>query len=600
VDERAIIETLKHLTTAAEDARAEWKKQGDEISKFGYGHDYAFLYETQHPDLFFKACVNRASEFIDIMGPYLYPENPVVQVSSSEWASAAAKRRHALEQRYGDWSAKEGKLAEHARRAIDQACIYGRGCLWPVFNPKKELVQMVWEDVLNVSMDPHARTMEEVRYWVRKRCKPRFELSAKFPEKVEVVAKLPGKDAKASPHTVSDTVEFYEVYLKTPLSAYNPKLNDLPPEVLKFTYSGDSLLAQDSWEVPYDQDDMAPCVFVDLTTPGPKSLWPRSPLFPGLGHMKALNWLYSLFISKYRTTVRTPFISAKYNGQGIDDDKLMELVHGEDLSIIKVSINGDPLPLSHFVQQFQFNSGVDEFERFAAILGREFERATGLYELLYSGQAGTQARSATESEMRERKAMGRVDEMARRVQQTMTDVFRHILFAARFLQTPEDLTPILGPEAEWWGNLAPSEEVAQEQAMRQQIREQGLAAGMPPEEIEAGMGPESLVSLTDWVREADRGIESDSMRRIDHDAQVDNLNVALNQLAPTVAATPGGLIFVSALAMEFARLHRFSPAMQAAAQQMLEMNTQAAMAPPMPPEGEMPLEGEEGDPNAVV
>jgi aspartokinase-like uncharacterized kinase len=60
-------------------------------------------------------------------------------------------------------------------------------------------------------------------------------------------------------------------------------------------------------------------------------------------------------------------------------------------------------------------------------------------------------------------------------------------------------------------------------------------------------------------------VDGGSLRRIDHDAQVQNLNVALNQLGPAVVNMPGGGEFISAVATEFAKLNRFSPELQAAA-----------------------------------
>jgi hypothetical protein len=251
------------------------------------------------------------------MGPYLYPDNPNAEVTSESWVGLWAKRRHQMEARYLNWAAKESDMASHVRRAVDQACIYGRGVLWPVYNPRKNLVHLVWEDVKNVTVDPHARIPEEARYWVRKRRKPRFELMAKFPERKAEIRRLPAVDGKGGAGKASDVVEYQEVYLSTPITDYDDKLGSLEkvamqvqrqqtepeeglpmpmqaPEPLlsqgprKYTLAGDVLLGDDVWEFPLFQDDMPPCVFIDLSTLGTTCLWPRAPMRSGLGHLKAL------------------------------------------------------------------------------------------------------------------------------------------------------------------------------------------------------------------------------------------------------------------------------------------------------------------------
>jgi hypothetical protein len=208
--------------------------------------------------------------------------------------------------------------------------------------------------------------------------------------------------------------------------------------------------------------------------------------------------------------------------------------------------------------------------------------------LLYTGQTQTQPRSATEVDVRERKTMSRVDEMSRRVQQAMTLAMRVVAFGARYLLTADDLRPAFGPDADVWGVLGSPEDAQMEQQQRMQMLQAAMQSGMPPEQAEEQLGPERVVNFEVWLQEAERGIEAGSMRRIDHNAQVENLNVALNQLAPALISTPGGPLFVLGLAEEFARIHRFSPALQEAASKAAQITMQAMQAPPPPPGGAPP------------
>ena len=78
--------------------------------------------------------------------------------------------------------------------------------------------------------------------------------------------------------------------------------------------------------------------------------------------------------------------------------------------------------------------------------------------------------------------------------------------------------------------------------------------------------------------------------------QVDNLNVALNQLAPAVATVPGGVALVAAIAKEFAKVNQYSRDFQDAAEkfaaqaaQVSDMQVQMASMPPMPPPPPPPM-----------
>jgi hypothetical protein len=160
----------------------------------------------------------------------------------------------------------------------------------------------------------------------------------------------------------------------------------------------------------------------------------------------------------------------------------------------------------------------------------------------------------------------------------------------------QDIAKLFGPQTDkLWGELGSPETVAQEQQMRQQtsqmIGQQMQMMGAPPDQIgqmvDEQLGPPQFVSMEDWLTEADRTIDSGSMRRMDIDAQMQNLNVAMNQLGPAVVNMPGGAEFIGALAAEFTKLNRFSPELQAAAANIITSIKMAQMMPPpgMPPQG---------------
>jgi hypothetical protein len=180
--------------------------------------------------------------------------------------------------------------------------------------------------------------------------------------------------------------------------------------------------------------------------------------------------------------------------------------------------------------------------------------------------------------------------MRESVTQFLEKIYRKRLFAARFLHPSEDIAKLFGPEAgKIWGEIASPEAVANEKAARTAMYQDAAMQGMPPEQVDQILGPPALVDMEAWIHEADRTIDAGSMRRMDLDAQIQNLNVALNQLAPSLVNMPGGGEFVSALAAEFAEKNRMSPELVSAARNIAtQIAMQQQMMAAMPPQGAPP------------
>ena len=611
---------LKRMRECAEKGeKKDYLEAGKEIHKYGYSKDYDFLYQdfanrSPNSDLFFKARVNRASEFVDIVGPYLYPDNPKAQVTPRDGAGLWAEKRARVEQDLLDYIIREGDLDKHMRRAVNHGLIFGRMPVWFGWNAKKKIPQAVFDESCNLTIDPDARSPEEITWVCRKRIKPRYQLRQMYPDNEAVIATLPAYDAQKpgdekyeASDPATEPVCYYEWYLSRGLHHYSGKVEpdqgeDGQPvdEPLKYVESNGKVLYKGPWDIPYFRDAMWPVVNIDLCE-WPGRMWPRAPMEPGLGHLKALNWIYTLYLSKMRFTTRTPLAIMSYNGQGVSDDDLIKYLSGADLEILKVTVNGnESLDIGKLIQQLKLDSGVDDLERFVQLVGKEFENATGLGEILRTGQTQTQIRSTGIADMMERAARGRVDEMRRVVERGMSDVLRHLLFLARFIMTPEEVGAILGPDAaSVWGNLGTPEDVAMEQEQRAMLMQQLTAPQPPtidpmtgmlieapvvtPEQADEQLGPPQFVDFDMWMREADREVEAGSMRRSDPQLQSENVNLMLNQVAPSIIATPGGPAMVAAILTEFARINRMSPELKAATQAY----AQAAMMPPPMPAGPM-------------
>ncbi len=616
--------------------RKDFLEMGKDIEWFGYAKSYDDMYKQTDPNSptdadpepVWKAKINRAAEYVEVIGPYLYPENPVAEVLSSDHARYWPRKRHVIEKQYINHAITDGDLAAHAHRWVNQACVYGRGVMWTGFDLEKKIVVHIFDTIDNLLLDPDARCMEELGWAGRIRFKPKRELLRLHPEMREKILALKGGKKRSSDDQTGSTdqacemVEYTEFWFKDGLHHFSTELSGEIDEEGKVAYEDapkkyvlaeDTILACSPWEIPFHVDNKWPFEVVDLRE-RPGKLWPAAPLEPALPHLKALNWIYTLYLNRMRTACKMALVVLTQNGQTIDEDELMKLLKGKDMSVVRLKINGEHIPIGEILQQFKIDTGVEQMKIFVEMVGREFEKSSGLSEILYAGEMARQPRSATEVDFKDKQSKNRIEEMRRRVQAAMTRLMQKYIFAGRYLHPPEDIGKLFGPSAAAaWGTLAAPEQVAEEQKVRgelaknitaqaQAAADQALMAppqmdpmsGMPmpppappkvptPDEIEQQLGPEMFVSMDEWMNEADRGIEAGSMRLMDHDAQVDNLNIALNQLAPAVANMPGGAQFVAAVAREFATVNRFSPELRKAAEDFYTATLAAAMAPPMPP-----------------
>jgi hypothetical protein len=596
--------------SAAKKARAEFIETGKEIELYGYNKESEIDDQTAGV-VPFKAKIAKTAQAIEIFVPELYQQNPNRRVEPRAWANPAAVKRAELMEQYLNYTAGETGLCDESRKAVTESIVYGRGVLWTGWDPRKRLVKSVYDGVCNLLVDADARSDSDVNWKGRKRVKPRWWLIARWPEKKALIEKLdadaerPSDQSRESDFT-TDMVTFYECYYRVGLHNYRggdkllekDEMGKLGGDDSPMKYSvteGGVLLAEEPWEVPWHLDDQWPCQELDLRD-RPGKLWPPSPLAPGLPHQKALNWIYRLYMAKMRVSTRTLIAVVSENGQGLEQEEIDKAVYGDGLyEVLRVVVNGaEGKKLSDFLQTLNITSGVEEFERFVQIVSKEFEQATGLYEILYYGDTGRQIRSAAEVEMKDRNSRSRLVDMREKVERWATKVARKEAIAARFLQSGEDIARIFGPEAgQAWGFLMPPLAVEV-----QQQEEQMIAQGAPPEVAQqlAQIEGEGLtqqrqaaggVVFENTMLEVDYTIESGSMRRRDIDQRIDAANEAMNQLVPTLLQS-GAQLPASAIMLEWARANGMGRDVVGAIQQFQNQ----LMAPPPPPPG-APM-----DPNA--
>ncbi len=288
---------LKRVAEAAEKGdREKFLKMGKDIEWFGYSESYDDLYKQMEnandpdPELSWKAKVNRCSEFVDVVGPYLYPENPTAEVLSADHARFWQRKRHEIEQKYINHAITEGNLATHAHRWVNQACVYGRGVMWTGFDTDKKIVVHIFDTVDNLLLDPDAKNLEELAWCGRKRFKPRRELFRLFPDQREKIVALKASKKRSSDDQKGseEMIEYTEMWFKTGLHNFSTALSGEMTEDGKMAYddspkkyilADDVILACTPWEIPFHVDAAWPFEVVDLRE-RPGKAWPAAPLEP--------------------------------------------------------------------------------------------------------------------------------------------------------------------------------------------------------------------------------------------------------------------------------------------------------------------------------
>lgn len=577
-----IAKTLKGLVDSGLAARKRHDEVGDEVYKYAYDPTYHFLYqdwENRNGELFFKAKIPKAAQFVEVVGPYLYQYNPTYSVQPEKEATPAAVARFGAEECYLKWAAKRSDQYTHARRAVDDACIRGRGVLWTGYNPRRRCIQHVFDSEKNLIDDPDARSIDERNLVIRIRTKPKWELADLYPAARDAIyrlpraGKMPNEAKRASGGTWTEPVKYYEAYMRVGLERYaegvaeevNGMADDSPK---KYVFAGEDIFDILDWEIPYHLDDLWPCSTLDLRRI-PNSIYPAAPMETGLGLLRALNWSHTLILSQLQITTRLPFVVMNMNGKKMDTSQLLKMVAGDHFDIAVLDQIGDEIPeIGKILQQVKIESALPQLKVLNEMLSDEFERSTGLYSILMAGQTPTQIRVAEDAKMKDRNSRSRVDDMRNQVEKWGTELGRKARFAARYLEDPEDIARILGPQyGQAWGQLAPPQAVQQRQQQRrqlgQQLGQQLFQQAMQQGQMQARqmgapldmnaltqqaqahasqmvdqMAPDNLVDFEEWMLEADVSIEAGSMRRRDIDQEIDIYNEAGNTIIPALLGSP--------------------------------------------------------------
>jgi len=485
--------------------------------------------------------------------------NPQVQqfhqqvMSQYQMEHARDRARAFLMDRWLNYTPREmpgGGLARHSELAVMDALIKGRGCLWtrPYNFPGsgRTLTGCFREPPDNLFIDPDYNTMDDAKWIAIRRVQPTWEVERKFqlPED-----SLKGRatfesawnygEASSDPNinmhrqagNTNDLLVYYEIFSKTGTGArltgmHHALKSQLDEVVGDYAYivvspsvpyplnctshavrngdstSGDIPINNDelrnkfSWPIPYWADDKWPVEVLDFY-PDPDSSWPIPPLAPALGELKFLNIMLPHAMNRIWSSSRDFW--AVYGPAKQDLER--HLKEGGDQTIIPISqaYGKSVNDVVQILQQPQTN--FDVWKILDAVF-QLFDKRTGLTDLVYGeNPGGTQPRSATESQSKERATGVRPEHMRKKVVEWQSNAAGSEGFCTRWFVKGDDIVDFLGPTGKMlWDSLIMSEDV--ERVVRQ-------------------------LSYT---------VSASSIRRPNRDRDIVNVNQALQTFAPALQA----------------------------------------------------------------
>jgi len=527
---------LKQLIDASIAEKKDFSDTGETIKAYGHKADEKKIYEGMglEAELWFKTTVAMTAQAIDLICPYLYPANPYRcgKVRNHPFEDPDAKNlraaRNSLMESYLNYTPDETDLYGESVRSINQSQIYGAGVLWTGFNERKGLVQSSYDSVENLQVDPDASTWSRVNWVSRTWEKTRWKLLDENPKAAQIIAQLkPSKTSKSNVGKQNDLITVYEVWMRVGLHRYMeqgllPSVDENTGQPITYTDAPRKYLVSDdgkiisetTWEIPFFMDDLWPCEVLSYIE-DESSIWPISPMRAGLPFQKALNWLYIFYLTKIRFCSRSIFAIMEHADSDLTAEAKKILESWNDLPFISVRTGNDQLKLGDIFQQLDLNPRTEDFQKAHAIIKREFQEHTGLYDILHYGEGETQDRSATATDFKDKTSKTRINYRIDRVVKWQSRVSRKEALGARFLHTPEQIDTILGAgSGEIWGRIMPPAQ----------------AAGDP-----------MAVDFQQWFLETDYSIVSTSMRRHDVDAKIDALKEYLSTTGAVQMKSPDPL-----------------------------------------------------------
>jgi hypothetical protein len=437
-------------------------------------------------DAVWKTRRNLSREYISVMLPYIHAKVPnrlasprrpgipseVIAMAQTQYPPIAGRVQHAamiqsalqpvdamrsfMLKWWLNYLPSEYNLYGEQRRALPEALVKGRACLWVEMEegPYGPIPVSTYDSVNGLFCDPDARSFKRQNFIIRQRVEsvvstakkfgiPMDELRGSYESNLASSQKIysspEGTGADLIPtEKDGDVCVYYEVYSRIgighwlkdapdslkDLEATMSALGDacylaimpgveyplnLPPTKLGDEPDIADLKARLAWPIPFHADkitDPWPVVVLDFL-PNSNDPWATSPLDGCLPLLAWLDHSYSYLMSKVKVSCRNLFMASKQ----LKESLVNGIAHGQDMEILWY--DGEPgIEFDKLFKRVDF----PEFKKDLLILTDKvemaFQNASGMTSALYGGAPQTQDRSATATRAREQRLSSRPDDFA--------------------------------------------------------------------------------------------------------------------------------------------------------------------------------------------
>lgn len=444
-----------------------------------------------------------------------------------------------LLEEYLNYTPNELNLKDNSRKVVDEALIKGAGCWFTeLYQPPGSDMRIAgsfYETFDNVVWDPDADDQSDIQWIARRRTHPKEFVAGKFGIPMEDLkghsesydsrskANERGYKTRKRNGQSMDLVTYWEVYSKV---GFGDRLKDADKALRgKFDALGQYcyIVVADGVDYPLnappsilqedvDESGVPPALFQAAQWPipfwaepngwpmtllqwhgKPGYTYPISLIKPGIGELRFINYAMSFMATKIATSASTMIGVAK----AADNDIKAKILDSDEsgFKIVEIS-EAIGRNVNDIISVFNLPGVSSDMWQIVAAVTELFDRRVGLTELVY-GMSRNQFRSAAEAVTKAEQISVRPDEMASRLEDAMSELARKEAFLARWLVSPEDVVPLLGPMA----------------AQAWQMHVQAMA----PDEV---------------LREFDYRVEAGSARKPNKGTKVEQINQALQILAP--------------------------------------------------------------------
>jgi hypothetical protein len=209
---------------------------------------------------------------------------------------------------------------------------------------------------------------------------------------------------------------------------------------------------------------------------------------------------------------------------------MRRVMQGSDIEKIEIEFNGTTGTIANYFEKLDWSMGwVGPTMAFLDRLESVYERLTGMYNWLHTGQGSTQDRSAEATKSRERNSMARIEHMRDRGAAFDSMVARKEAFAAAHILDPNDLAKVLPVRLQQqWGHLVSPEAMSPDywitKAQEQGIMDQNAQVMFAQQNLA------SAYTLDEITYQSQFELEATSTRRKDIDQQIEMMEKTKNQV----------------------------------------------------------------------